>query len=129
MAGGDALPAKQTGHRRFRRGTIICPVCNAGGAIHGSEHVTELVKTLWVHCTNTTCGMTWRMQLSFEFVVSPSAIERPGLSLPQPPPEFRRQIYPAGPPGPADASDPNQIDMFDEGDGGEGDADQGAEAA
>ena len=106
---------------RLRRGTVICPVCNADARISGSEHVTALVKTLWCACTNITCGMTWRMQLSFEYVISPSAIEREDIELPQAPADLVRHIFPPGPPGNGPAPDPNQFDMFEdeEGDGGE----------
>lgn len=124
-----ARPEKQV-HTRFRRGTVICPMCQANGRIEGTEHVTPLVKTLWVACTNVTCGMTWRMQLSFEFVVSPSAIEDPAIDLPLAPTDFRRKIYPPGPPGSAAAPDPNQFSMFADGDGDGGEGAEGeAEAA
>ena len=123
MSGEGVIPAqpRRGVGNRFRRGTIICPVCNADGRIMGSDHVTPTVKTIWCACTNITCGMTWRMQLAFEYVISPSAIERPDLELPQAPPELQRKIYPPGPPGPAFAPDPDQFDMFEdeEGDGGE----------
>ena len=96
---------------RFRRGTIICPVCNADGLIHGGEHETRLVKSLYVHCSNTDCGMTWRMQLSFEYVVSPTGIDGAGEDLPQAPAGMERTIFPSGPPAPP--GDPNQIAMFE----------------
>ncbi|MXO64876.1 ogr/Delta-like zinc finger family protein [Altericroceibacterium endophyticum] len=118
MAGEGALSSRPAGHHtRLRRGSVICPVCHANGRIEGSEHVTDLVKTLWVHCSNTSCGMTWRMHLSFEFVISPSAIHRPDLNLPGAPSDYPRQTYAPGPPASVataeDAHDPNQMTIFD----------------
>ena len=60
-----------------------------------------------------TCGHTFKMQLSFIYTISPSAIEN-DLDLPQAPPEFRRHVYPSGPPKPE--PDPNQYSMFGQGD-------------
>ena len=102
--------------KRLRRGFIICPICNADGAIHDSDQPTPLVKDLYVSCSNVTCGHTWKAQLSFVYTVSPSAIEN-DLELPQAPPEFRRHVYPAGPPRPG--PDPDQYDMFGDGEDAE----------
>ena len=96
---------------RFRRGTIVCPVCNANGRISGGEHESELVKTLYVSCSNTDCGMTWRMQLSFQYVVSPSGIAGGDDHLPQAPHDLKRTTFPSGPPPPP--TDPNQMAMFE----------------
>lgn len=98
---------------RMRRGTITCPVCNHDAGIRDSDQETELVKNLWCICLNATCGHTFKMQLSFVYTISPSAIQVPGLNLPQAPAHFVRHIYPAGPPG-GHAPDPNQIDLFED---------------
>lgn len=113
---GEGVISSNPGKRhntRFRRGMVICPVCYADGRIEGSEHVSDLVKTLWIACSNVTCGQTWRMQLAFEYVISPSAIARADLALPQAPADFKRTTYPSGPPGGSCAPDPDQFDMFE----------------
>ena len=114
MSGEGLLPDRiDTGHGRKRipRGTVICPVCDHNAQIHGGEHVTKLVKTLWCRCTNLACNMSWRMQLSFEFVISPSGYEH-NLDLPISPQTLQR-----APPGVPPVPDPDQLTMFAGGDG------------
>lgn len=99
MSGEGILPVQdptREARSRIRRGTVVCPVCDSAATIHGSERVTPLVKTLWCRCTNLMCGMTWRMQLAFEYVVSPSAIARPDLELPPAPVELHRHTGEVG---------------------------------
>lgn len=114
---------------RFRRGTIICPVCGHDGRIHGRDPVTPMVTSLWIQCSNLTCGMTWKMQLAFEYVTSPSAIDKPELELPQAPANFPRHTYPLGPPGRNPAPDPDQFVMFDDGEGDGGEAGEATAAS
>lgn len=119
MSGEGALHHRHglTMTKRLRRGFVTCPVCHADAAIYNSDPVTDMVKDIYVACSNVTCGLTWKMQLAFVYQLSPSGIDHE-LDLPKAPPEFVRHIYPAGPPGSA-APDPNQFDMFEdeEGDG------------
>jgi len=111
MSGEGILPNRNSLTTRMRRGTIVCPICNHDAGIRDSDQETELVKNLWCMCLNLSCGHTFKMQLSFTYTISPSAIDRPDLQLPQAPPEFVRHIFPAGPPTPA--ADPNQLTIFD----------------
>ena len=113
MSGEGALPNRHglPMTKRLRRGFITCPVCNADGAIHDSDQPSQLVKDVWVSCSNITCGHTFKMQLSFVYTISPSAIPH-DLDLPEAPAEFRRHIYPDGPP--RDLPDPDQFTMFDD---------------
>jgi hypothetical protein len=99
---------------RMRRGTMTCPVCNDVAMIRDSDQETPLVKAIWCMCANPDCGLTWKAQIALVYVLSPSAIARPDLDLPQPPAGYQRRIYAAGPPGPA--PDPNQFSMFAEDD-------------
>jgi hypothetical protein len=99
------------GRRRIPRGTVVCPVCEYEGRIHGGEHVTPLVKTLWCRCTNLLCGMTWRMQLAFVSVVSPSAIDRPGLDLPGSAPLVGRIEPATGPPAASNGEDSGGMEV------------------
>ncbi|OJW73043.1 MAG: hypothetical protein BGO57_13280 [Sphingomonadales bacterium 63-6] len=122
MSGEGILPSRRAelrhGRSKIKRGTVICPVCNADATIHGSERVTPLVKTMWCRCSNIDCSMSWRMQLSFEYVISASGIDH-RLDLPLAPADLQRRIYPppgADPPT-APEHDPNQLQMFaDDGD-------------
>lgn len=110
MSGEGAIDGRRRITTRMRRGTITCPVCNDVAMIRDSDQETPLVKALWCICQNETCGLTWKAQISFVYVLSPSAIERPDLDLPPPPPGLQRKIYVAGPPGPL--PDPDQFLMF-----------------
>lgn len=113
MSGEGVIPVRNVVMtKRVRRGTIICPVCRDDAAIRHSEQITDLVKHFLIHCQNTGCGHTWKAQMSFVYTISPSAIERPDLVLPQAPAEYVRHIYPSGPPAPV--PDPNQFTMFDD---------------
>lgn len=98
---------------RLRRATITCPVCNNGGIIRDSEQVTPLVTDLNCHCSNTGCGHTWKSQISFVYTISPSAIARDDLDLPQAPANFVRHIYPPGSIPRGHAPDPDQLTIFD----------------
>ncbi|WP_336979865.1 ogr/Delta-like zinc finger family protein [Altererythrobacter fulvus] len=119
MSGEGVLPSRHAegrhGRAKIKRGTVICPVCNADATIHGSERVTPLVKTMWCRCSNIDCAMSWRMQLSFEYVISPSGITH-ALDLPLAPADLQRKVFAppsAGPaPVPVPEHDPNQLCMF-----------------
>lgn len=111
MSGEGALTNRNTVTTRMRRGTITCPVCNHDAGIRDSDQETELVKSLWIMCLNVDCGLTWKAQISFTYVISPSAIERPDLHLPPPPPGYVRRTFPSGPP--VALPDPNQASIFD----------------
>lgn len=113
MSGEGVMGNRVSITRRFKRGTICCPICHHDGAIRDSDQETDLVKALWCMCLNVDCGMTWKAQLSFVYVLSPSAIDRADMVLPQAPDGYVRRIYPAGPP--AAPPDPDQFSMFDEG--------------
>ncbi|KPL68071.1 hypothetical protein SZ64_08035 [Erythrobacter sp. SG61-1L] len=108
MSGEGAGFIPTRGTKRMRRGTISCPVCSCGGVIHGNDPITPMVKALWVHCENTACGMTWRMDLTFVHVISPSGIAH-ALDLPMAPATMLRAGLPAEP---AEPPDPNQLSMF-----------------
>lgn len=126
MSGEGIIPSrpKPSGEvvlrKRLPRSTFVCPVCGSEGGIRRHEKVTPLVSTLWVHCLNTDCGMTWRSAIEFVHVISPSAIVRPDIDLPQAPADFPRQTYAQGPPG-AMPADPDQMTMFESGGDQQGD--------
>lgn len=61
---------------------IICPKCSEPSFIRRSTRLTERVKEIEAHCTNTGCGHTFLLQLVFVHSYSPGLIERPDLDLP-----------------------------------------------
>lgn len=61
---------------------VTCPKCDEPCFIRRSDPVTERVKDLEAHCTNTGCAHTFALQLVFVHSISPGLIERPDLDLP-----------------------------------------------
>ncbi len=100
--------------KRIRRGTITCPHCQSDCLINGSHRVTDLVRDLQVHCSNTDCGHTFKAQVSFVYTISPSAMPREGLDLPMAPPEYRRQSSATAQDEDGPHHDPNQFNMFED---------------
>jgi hypothetical protein len=87
---------------------ITCPKCEAPCFIRRSERITETVKHLHAHCTNTGCGHTFLSQVSFVHSFNPGLVERADLNLPLCPRDQIPQVMPAG----RDNGDDNQINMF-----------------
>lgn len=100
------------GTTRLRRSTLVCPVCNSDARIRDSEQVSPLVKDIWVMCNNADCGLTWKAQIAFVYVLSPSAIDHDHMDLPQPPANLARKTFPCGPP--RQPPDPDQLTMFED---------------
>jgi hypothetical protein len=74
--------------------------------IRSSERITATVKHMNAHCTNTGCGHTFLMELSFVHSFNPGLIDRPDLNLKVCPRE--RSPRPAARKG----RDDNQLSMF-----------------
>jgi ssDNA-binding Zn-finger/Zn-ribbon topoisomerase 1 len=83
---------------------IICPKCEAPMFIRRSERMTETIKHLHAHCTNTGCGLTAAFEVGLIHVFNPGLIHRPDLNLPQCPAE---KIPPA-----RGGADDGQFSMF-----------------
>lgn len=81
---------------------LTCPKCGAPCFIRRSERVTETVKHLHAHCTNTGCGHTFMAQLSFVHSFNPGLIHRPDLNLPVCPRDQVPQVMPPSRDGPDD---------------------------
>jgi hypothetical protein len=90
---------------------ITCPKCDEPCFIRRSIRITETVKHLVSHCTNTGCGHTFLAELAFVHSFNPGLIERPDLNLTVCP---RDKVPHTMARSPAD-QDPNQISMFDPG--------------
>lgn len=100
---------RKSGHNAM----IICPKCDAPAFIRRSHRVTERVKHIDAHCTNTGCAHTFLLELVFVHSYNPGLIDRPDLDLPVCPLEQVPHIMPPARSGPDD--DPAQITMFDPG--------------
>ena len=61
---------------------ITCPKCEEPCFIRRSERVSERVKHLEAHCTNTGCAHTFAAEVVFVHSYSPGLIDRPDLDLP-----------------------------------------------
>ncbi len=61
---------------------ILCPKCDEPSFIRRSDRVTETVKEIEAHCTNTGCAHTFLLQMVFVHSYSPGLIDRPDLNLP-----------------------------------------------
>lgn len=89
------------------RAFVLCPKCEAPGFIRRSERITVTVKHLHCHCTNTGCGHTWLMELTFVHSFNPGLIDRPDLNLKVCPREQVPHVLP-----PEKGADDGQISMF-----------------
>ncbi len=87
---------------------VTCPKCDAPCFIRRSERITERVKHLHAHCTNTGCGHTFMSELSFVHSFNPGIIDRPDLDLPMCPRDQVPHVLP--PRGGGD--EPDQMTMF-----------------
>lgn len=95
MSGEGALPARRPLIEaplefRLRSGgslskdsaLITCAKCDAPAFIRKSTRVTETVKHMICHCTDSGCGHIFRMELVFVHTLVPGLIPRPDLNLP-----------------------------------------------
>lgn len=95
---------------RQRHSMIPCPHCHAPTLVRSSELVTPTSKDLYCLCLNPDCGATWKAQLSIVYMLSPSAMPRPGIDIPMAPASLTRKTYFPPPPG----YDTATRDMFDD---------------
>ena len=89
---------------------INCPKCHAPAPVRSSKQETDLVKHLFCLCSNTGCGHTFKMELSFIYTISPGPIERDDLNLPVCP---KNEIVHVLPP-PRGGADDEQSSMFED---------------
>ena len=88
---------------------ITCPKCEAPCFIRRSVRVTETVKHLTAHCTNSGCGHTFLSEIVFVHSFNPGLIDRPDLKLAQCPADQIPHVLPPSRDGPDDG----QMSMFD----------------
>ena len=90
---------------------ITCPKCEAPAFVRRSERVTEMVKHLVAHCTNSGCGHIFKMELAFIHTLVEGNIDRPDLNLPVCPRDQVPHVLPPSRAGPDD----DQMTMFGSG--------------
>ncbi|WP_260925377.1 ogr/Delta-like zinc finger family protein [Novosphingobium sp. 9] len=88
---------------------VLCPKCEAPAFIRRSERITPKVKHLHAHCTNTGCGHTYMVEVSFVHSFNPGLIDRPDLDLPVCPVD---QVPHVLPPSRGAEPDDDQMSMF-----------------
>ncbi len=87
---------------------IVCPKCDAPCFIRKSLRLTQTVKHLICHCTDSGCGHIFRAEVAFIHSLVEGNIDRPDLDLPVCP---RDQVPHVRPPA-RDGPDPDQVSMF-----------------
>lgn len=97
----------RNGGSQARRAFLLCPKCDAPAFIRSSERITATVKHMNAHCTNTGCGHTFLMELSFVHSFNPGLIDRPDLNLKVCPREQIPHVLP-----PEKPREDNQLSMF-----------------
>ena len=90
---------------------VICPKCEAPCFIRRSVRITETVKHLTAHCTNSGCGHIFKAELAFVHSLVPGNLDRPDLDLAVCPKE---EVVHVLPPSRGNA-DRDQRTMFDSG--------------
>lgn len=56
---------------------IECPRCRSKATIRTSKAMSESYRQLYCACTDTECGHTFVMDLTFSHTLSPSALDLP----------------------------------------------------
>lgn len=61
---------------------LKCPHCRHVVRVRNSVEIHELLRAMYLQCTNVNCGATFRAQLEFTHIMSPSACANPAFELP-----------------------------------------------
>lgn len=69
----------------------LCPACGQPMRIRKSEKQTPRYQTMYGQCTNWACGASYVGALSWDYTLSPSAVEKPIEPLPLSPTKERLQ--------------------------------------
>lgn len=91
---------------------VICPKCDAPCFIRKSERITERVKHLIAHCTDSGCGHIFEAEVVFIQTLVEGNISRPDLNLPVCPRDKVPHVRPPSRDAPDHA---DQISMFGSG--------------
>lgn len=61
---------------------LRCPHCQSSIRVRNSVAQHPLLRAMYLQCTNLACGATFRGQMEFTHVLSPSACPNPAVDLP-----------------------------------------------
>ncbi len=70
---------------------LKCVHCGGGLRIRNSISQHSLLRNTYLHCTNTTCGATFRGAFEITHEMSPSGSPNPDIQLPIADAEVRRE--------------------------------------
>lgn len=84
----------------------VCPDCGTSLRVRNSIGMHELIREVYMECTNIACGATFRGNLELTHRLSPPAIANPNIKLPEADSAMRRRAKGA-------ATDDKQMDIDD----------------
>jgi len=61
---------------------LRCPNCGHSIRVRNSVAEHPLLRAMYLQCTNLACGATFRGQMEFTHILSPSACPNPAIDLP-----------------------------------------------
>ncbi|MFM2477343.1 ogr/Delta-like zinc finger family protein [Celerinatantimonas sp. MCCC 1A17872] len=70
---------------------FVCPHCHKTMRVRTSEGMSELVRTMYLQCTNEACGATYRAIVEITHQLSPSGTPNPEILLPAANDNIRRE--------------------------------------
>ena len=84
----------------------VCPDCASSMRVRNSVGMSELLREVYLECTNVSCGATFGAHLEITTRLSPPAIANPAIKLPDAPAAMRRRAKGA-------STDDSQMDIDD----------------
>jgi hypothetical protein len=93
-------------------GEFLCPHCRFPTYRRTSKSVTDHFRDIFYKCRNVACGCTFKAALTIEYIVTPSAIPDPRVTIPVRVMERIPGVTVASATGPPEP-DPNQFKLFE----------------
>lgn len=84
----------------------VCPDCGCNMRVRNSVGMSELLREVYLECTNVSCGATFGAHLEITSRLSPPAIANPAIKLPDAPAAMRRRAK-------GSSTDDSQMDIDD----------------
>lgn len=85
----------------------VCPDCRQPLRVRNSIGMNELLREMYLECTNVACGATFGGNLEITARLSPPAIANPSIHLPDAPAAMRRRAQKSS------STDDGQMDIDD----------------